>query len=164
MNTDKVILYHGSAYDQNELMPGIRRSGKLVQWDETESNDYLYATTSKSTAIDLGFCSKIEKLYDINRCTIHGNEIKITFDSAKIPSKSEIEHFKIFLYSIELDNHWIKNLNPHNKLVTEYKTKSTIKSTILSKEQVDMKEWLKDKKLILIPTMTFSSLPRYLTW
>jgi len=161
---NEIILYHGSGYNQNELMPGYKRSGKLVQWDETESNEWLYATTSKATAITLGFCSKIEKIYDVKRCVTHGNEIKITFYNNRVPSKSELERLQVYLYTIEFDNNWVSNSNKHNKLTTEYKTKSTIRSTIISKEQVDMKEWLKDKRITLISGSVGKPLPHYLTW
>jgi len=53
------MLFHGSGFDQSELMPGFYRSGNLVKWDETESNMFLYTTTEREVAIGQGFASTV---------------------------------------------------------------------------------------------------------
>ena len=71
------VLYHGSLYKQNELMPGFKRSGKLVQWDGIENNTYLYATTDQLEAISLGLGSALEKELDSRRFATFDNNIVV---------------------------------------------------------------------------------------
>jgi hypothetical protein len=42
---------------------------------------------------------------------------------------------------------WVKNDNAHNKLLTEWKTQSTIMAGIICQEQVDQVAWLAPKRL-----------------
>jgi hypothetical protein len=61
------ILYHGSGFKHSELKPGIQHSGVKVEWDKTESNEYLYADEIKENAISMAFASAIEKKYELVR-------------------------------------------------------------------------------------------------
>lgn len=146
------ILYHGSGFDQDELMPGFLRSGKLTQWDETESNEWLYTTTSKEEAISMAFASMIEKTYDSTQYETQGNRIRIRFPMEVTPSETELKKLQLFLYKIRLDeaDGWVKNANEHNQIKTEWKTKSIIDKNIVGKEQIDLVKWLSTKKLVLL--------------
>lgn len=141
-------LYHGSLYKQNELMPGFKRSGKLVQWDGIENNTYLYTTTDKAEAISLGFGSALEKTLDSRRYATYDNNIVVYF-IGDLPDPQELLKFMIYVYTIrfkESDN-WIKNDNPLNNIETEWITKSTIRN-LAKCEQVDVRKWLADKNLL----------------
>lgn len=141
MSNTPHLLYHGSRFEQPELMPGFLRSGELVKWDETESNEYLYTTTDKNTAYELGFASSLEKEFDIDRFHVHKGVIIIQTQE-RITDKM-LEQLPVFIYTIPFlrEDCWHKNSNDHNGLDTEYKTKNTI-DNIHSCEQLDVKKWL----------------------
>jgi hypothetical protein len=147
----KTILYHGSGFDQDELMPGFLRSGKLVQWDQTESNEWLYTTTDKQEAISQAFASMIEKTYESMGYATHGNRIEIQFPKEVAPSVEELKKLQLFLYTIRLEDEdgWVKNNNEHNQIKTEWKTQSIIDRNIIHKEQIDLAGWLANKQLDL---------------
>ena len=142
------LLYHGSRYQQNELMPGFKRSGRLVRWDETESNEFLYTTSDRAAAIELGFASSIEKEFDIDRFHVDENKIQIQTD--KPLSLYRLKQVPLFLYTISFEDRdgWIKNRNTNNGLCTEYKTKNTIHA-IVSCERIAVPAWLEQYKLEL---------------
>lgn len=144
-NGDAVLpkkLYHGSAYQQAELMPGFKRSGQLVEWDKTENNKFLYATTDKDSAIELGFASSIEKKFRLNRFKSNGKALLIETSDVSL-TVSELNKLEVFLYTLTLSasDGWVKNSNEHNGLLTEFKTDKTITSIEICKK-VDIKEWL----------------------
>jgi len=153
-NEDKPLpkLYHGSMFSQNELMPGYKRSGELVQWDKTESNAWLYATTEESMAILLGIVSAWEKTFDMTFSKIEedkkiiyaefGTEIKKITDLMDVP---------VYLYEIAKrdEDKWVKVNNPYNNIDTEWKTQSTIKDAIVSKKQVNVANILSKFRLIV---------------
>jgi hypothetical protein len=159
-------FYHGSGYDQKELMPGIKRSGKLVRWDETESNEWLYATTDMQEAIGQAFASMMEKQHGIMRYKAHGNVIELTVPDNRIPPRGEIEKLQLYLYTLANlpQDRWVKNDNAHNKLLTEWKTQATITNGILSREQVDLAGWLAPKKLKYNFDDEEQGRPAYLAW
>lgn len=155
-------LYHGSAYEQNELMPGFLRSGELVEWDKEESNKYLYATTDREKAIELGFASSVEKQYPMDRFTAKDNSLHFVIDAKKLPTLNDLSKVPVYLYEIEYDTDsgWIKNHNPHNNMITEFKTDQVIESSmILRRIKIDLKNWLKQKKV----TIT-SPRPSFMNW
>lgn len=153
-----IKLYHGSGYDQDELMPGFKRSGKIVRWDKTESNEWLYVSSTMEEAIAMGLASVIEKTYNIARYNTSGNEITIEIEHGRIPTPQEIERTAVYLYTIAYQPEvWVKVGNAHNGSTTEYKTKETIKDAILSKEQIDLKTWLSRKTLKIVPPGSISS-------
>jgi len=141
-------LYHGSGYKHPELKPGIMHSGELQKWDKTESNEWLYATTLMEEAIAQGFASVIEKHWDLSRFQSASNEITITIDGP-LPSERELQSLQVYLYKIDWDQTmWVKVDNLHNGMSNEYKTKSVIGSKMIdSCELVDLKDWLKGKKV-----------------
>lgn len=145
------LLYHGSGFDQDELMPGFLRSGKLVKWDETESNEWLYTTTDKQEAISQAFASMIEKTYESTAYSTEGNRIRIVFPKEVTPSVAELKKLVLFLYTIRLEDSdgWVKNNNEHNQIKTEWKTQAIIDRHIVHKEQIDLHAWLANKQLDL---------------
>lgn len=169
------LLYHGSRFKQDELKPGFLHTGVLVEWDKTESNKFLYATSVLSTAWELGFASSIEKEFDIDRFHVHKGKIAIqTPESIKI---EDLEKIEVYLYTIHYrdEDGWTKNFNEHNNIDTEYKTKQTIRS-IESCTKLDVRKWLcnydvtieknlpkieegKNKQVVLE-----SNIPIYLKW
>lgn len=142
-------LYHGSAYDQKELMPGFKRSGVLVKWDGTESNEFLYVTTDRTEAISQACAHILEKQYDSIHYKTNHKEIRVKLDGKHRPSRNELARFTIFLYVIHFDAHdgWLKVNNQQNGLTTEWKTTKTIDKNIINVEKINLKEWLEDKEL-----------------
>lgn len=141
-------LYHGSLFEQKELMPGFKRSGKIVKWDQTESNVYLYATGVEDTAIELGFASAIEKIFDVTHFRCQGNRIEIE-TSAPI-TKAALANVVVYLYKIAYkeDDNWKKNDNKNNGMTTEYKTHKDIYA-IERCEKVDITKWLQRFKIFV---------------
>lgn len=142
------VLYHGSAYWTNELKPGFEHTGIEVQWDETESNRFLYATTERETAIELGLASAIEKAYTLNSYQTRGNAIMINCDQ-KITVK-DLYDLEVWIYTIQPGpkENWSLNKNPHNGLSTEFKTDHTVRS-IRAVDRIDIKKWLRNKDVII---------------
>lgn len=137
------VLYHGSGFKHDELKPGIMHSGKLVKWDKTESNEWLYATTVKEEAIRLGFASSVEKKYPLDRFNWDGKTLLMTFSGHK-PTVTQLSDLDLFLYTIHWDKDiWKKVNNQHNNIDTEYKTKSIIRPNAIElREQIDIALWL----------------------
>jgi len=140
-------LYHGSGFKQTELKPGFAHTGELVNWDRYESNDYLYASSHKNSAILLGIVSAWEKKFPISRTKIDepGRQIRLEFED-KVPSPDDLNRVDAWLYTIARDDAadgWVHNHNPFNNIKTEYKTKSTIKKNILSIEKINIESTLK---------------------
>lgn len=142
------LLYHGSLYQQTELKPGFRHTGKVVSWDKTESNMFLYVTSDKDTAIELGFASAIEKMFNVTHFRSVGNTLSIETDQPiTLQSLAEVT---VYLYAIRgLDKDgWLKNDNKNNGITTEYKTDRTIMA-IDSCVIVDIADWLKTRTIEL---------------
>ena len=138
------VLYHGSAFKQDELMPGFRHSGKLVTWDKYESNAFLYATTEKEQAKLLGIMSGIEKKYSLKhtRFDVNQKTIDLTFDG-RHPHVDDIMASPVYLYTIPLNEQWKRVNNPVNGIDTEYKTSATIKE-LLDVQTLDVPSILAD--------------------
>jgi hypothetical protein len=155
------VLYHGSGFNHTELKPGYKRTGKLVSWDVIESNKFLYATTDRNTAIELGFASAIEKKYLLDRFNNTDSELIIQLSDEKLPSINDLLGIDIYLYEISFDEEdgWVRNVNEHNHLTTEYKTEKTIKSNLIKVDKIDMESWLKHKRIKI-----FGKKPGYHSW
>lgn len=140
-------LYHGSMYNQKELMPGFKRSGVEVKWDKTESNHFLYATTERSIAENLGFASAIEKKFHLK--SFHCKGDTLVAESDLNLTMEDLASLEVHIYTIEIkpDDNWVKNNNEHNRMDSEYKTKNTIEN-IEKTEPLNIVEWLKNKKVI----------------
>jgi hypothetical protein len=143
-------LYHGSGFDQDELKPGIKHTGKLVKWDQTESNEWLYATSSMEEAIAQGFASVLEKHFKVSRYKSDGDDLYIEIEAGRVPSVAEMKALDIWLYTIEWHDCWRHVNNAVNGLVDEYKTQETIKDSILLKEKIDTAKWFSGKKVRVV--------------
>ena len=141
-------LYHSSGFKANDLRPGIAYTGKKVEWDHGESNEWLYATTDRSAAIDLGIASALEKKFRLDRYQTDAYEIVIT--SPDRIHLDDLKELKVYLYTIDFSgaDGWVKNDNAHNHLDTEWKTKKTVSYSEV--EQVDVEEWMRGKKINII--------------
>lgn len=119
-------LYHGSLYKQTELMPGFKRSGELTVWDGVETNQNLYATTDKQSAILLGIGSGVEKTFGSNRFIELDGNIWI-FTDTEISFNKFLE-MELYVYTIPFraQDGWVHNNNPYNNIDTEWKTTKTI--------------------------------------
>jgi len=143
-------LYHGSGYKQDELKPGFMHSGELVEWDKTESNEWLYATELMEEAIAQGLASTIEKSFKLCRYQSSGNEVTMIFEG-KAPTRQEIDLLEVHLYKIDwVKNMWVSVDNLHNGMVNEYKTKHIIEAGMIdSCNLVDIRHWLSRKKVVI---------------
>lgn len=144
MDTPKV-LYHGSLYKQNELMPGFKHSGELTVWDGVETNQSLYATTDPKAAALLGIGSATEKTFESDRFITTEDGI---FIFTKVPL--DIEKFLemvIYRYTIPFrpTDGWVKNDNKYNNIDTEWKTVKTIRG--ISVKQLNIRAILKGMKV-----------------
>lgn len=147
-------LYHTSAYRTDTLRPSYQITGELVEWDETESNKFLYASADKAASIDQGFASLLEKLYALKRYVSNDKQITIYLYNKTIPKIEELYSKIIYLYIIDYDigDGWVKVNNEHNNMKDEYKTSNIVPSeSILNIEEINVKKWLGDKKVVFIP-------------
>lgn len=145
------FLYHGSMYKQDELMPGFKRSGKLVKWDGCEDNTWLYATPDKREAMMLGVSSAIEKKFDnLKRWSQGNNTIEIEFYSNP-PTIEQIYRLQVYLYTLggDKDDGWMANYNQQNGMAEEYKTQATIRDNLARCEEIDIRELLKGFKITI---------------
>ena len=145
-------LYHGSKYSHAELMPGYKRVGKKITWDHTESNEFMYATTSKDDAIGMGLASTVEQSYLIDRFQHHDNVIRITISEGEPPTVEWLLKLQIYVYTIKFDSRdgWEKVNNQYNNMDGEYRTKRAIKSNVEQSNIIQMMEWLKGKQVIIL--------------
>lgn len=158
-----MLLHHGSKYNHVELMPGYKRTGEKINWDETESNDYLYATTSADDATGMALASTVEQSFQLDRFQHHDDKITITVSSeGELPTLEELLKLQVYVYTIKFDpkDGWEKVKNQHNNMDGEYRTKKNIKSNIESTKVVKMANWLKNKKVTIIR----SKKPQWLNW
>lgn len=146
-------LYHGSAYEQEELMPGFKHSKVPVYWDKYESNTYLYTTTHRDSAILLGFSSAVEKHYDLSYTHLdeQSRRIVLEFSGNTPPTLKELLQIDVFLYTISVrEGVWLKCNNPFNNIDSEWKTKSTIPAgDIISREKIDLPKILENYQITI---------------
>lgn len=143
-------LYHGSMYKQDELMPGFKRSHKLVQWDGCEDNTWLYTTASRNEAMLLGLSSAIEKIGGLKHYKHSEKDRTIDIEFYEKPmALAEIYRLPVFLYTIsaEKSDGWMANYNTQNGMVNEYKTQQTIQGNIAHAEPVDIRSLLEGWKV-----------------
>lgn len=126
----KSFIYHGSYYDTVILKPSFKHTNELVTWDETESNKYLYSTTDKWLAITMGLASALSQIgILVDEFSVEDNVIYIAAD-VKVTQSILRDITHIYLYTLELNNDWVKVNNEHNGVDTEYKTDKTIENII----------------------------------
>ena len=145
------MIYHGSCYLKDKLMPGFERASVLMRWDQFESNKFLYATIDREQAIAQAFVDAVDKRYPLSQIVIGSDEIALKFSDYKLPSKLELSALDVYVYHIpfdreDLENPWIQNLT-ENGSNHEHKTEQIIRD--FEVEKVNLEEWMHSKKLIL---------------
>lgn len=156
-------LYHGSVYEQTELKPGFDHTGVLIEWDGTESNKNLYATTSRAEAISQAFASVLEKKFKSIHYKTRGKSIEVKVLGKTRPTKVDFSKIEIFLYTLVYDEKdgWRKVSNAQNGLDNEWKTTRTLGADKIKRmEKIDLNDWLADKRL----NIAFESAPIYADW
>lgn len=145
-------LYHGSAYKQEELMPGFKRSGELVKWDGTESNEWLYSADDKTEAIMLGISSAIEKKFPLDRYSYDEKRKTLTIEVSGELQKKDILDLTVWVYTIKADSDdgWMANWNVRNGMNGEYKTQRTIDKNIVRCEHVNIAEVLRHTQIKIV--------------
>jgi len=146
-------LYHGSAYKQNELMPGFERSGELVQWDGTEDNTWLYTADDKTEAIMLGISSAIEKKFLLDRYSYDEKRKTLTIEISDPDfSKKDILDLTVWIYTIKADNDdgWMPNWNKQNNMNGEYKTQRHVDQNLVKVEHVDIHQILRNTTIKIV--------------
>lgn len=164
-------LYHGSAFKHSELKSGFAHTGELMNWDETESNKFLYASTVESDALDQAFASEVERRYQtLKFVSTEDGHVTVYLKDEKLPPRSEIESIVAYVYVIKylVADGWTKNNNEHNNLATEWKTPSTVPASSIKKiKEVRVGEMLLKKKLLKFITpnkLTLETLPGWSGW
>jgi hypothetical protein len=158
------VLYHGSAFLHKELKPGFERTRRVRRWDELENNHFLYASTDKEATIEQGFASSIEKKYGLDRFTsTDKKELRIDSPYPKL-TMQKLSELKVYVYTIipQPDQHWVKNNNPFNNILTEWKTERNIKEA-LTVEEINTAEWLKTQ-LVTIESSSHNRPPTFMRW
>ncbi len=146
-------LYHGSGYQHTELKPGIHYTGKKVEWDKTESNEWLYATTLMEEAISQGLASVVEKHFAMKSFKASGSTLEFVFDGVA-PKHEELLELTVYLYKLDWHKDiWVQVNNLHNGMTNEYKTKEIIPATMIDHcAPVDLKTYLSRKTVVLSST------------
>lgn len=138
-------LYHGSMYQQSELMPGFKRSGQLVKWDGCEDNTWLYATADREEATLLGISSAIEKQAGLKRYSHVAGSKVINIEFYENPmTVDQIYRLPVHLYTLKGDKSdgWMANFNATNGMVSEYKTQQTVTGGVVRTEAIDVRNFL----------------------
>lgn len=139
------FLFHGSKFKQEELKPGFKHTGEEVNWDKYESNHWLYATSAKDEAILLGIASAAEKEMETNRFRYDLSKRSIRFNTDKPIPITSLNKLEVYVYTIRgnVSDKWIKNINPHNDIKTEWKTEATVSDNIVSVEKINVESYLR---------------------
>lgn len=124
------VLLHASLYQNPFLMPGINYTNKKITWDDTESNEWLYAGVNERDVLLQGYSAYLEKKYNAVSVKMRPSKVIITLES---PVEIIIPP-TIYLYIIHpgKDDGWRPVGNKINKDFDEYKTNKKIKYTTVS--------------------------------
>ena len=125
MSTQPLKLYHGSRFLTTLLKPGFEHTGRLIKWDHTEDNTWLYASTIKEEAQLNALASALEANYGATRIAFDSKQVSVY--SARRIIEEEVRRIKVCVYTLRLTSDWIKVNNEHNGSDTEYKTRANIK-------------------------------------
>lgn len=138
-------LYHGSAFKSTNglLIPGFEHTGELVEWDLTESNKFLYFTTSERSAIELGLMSALEKAYLLDRVQI-GDDKTFTIVSPTKINRKKVMEVNVYLYVLDMSSVQgvVKVHNEHNQMKDEYKTDKSV--PFVSVKKIDIETYFSD--------------------
>lgn len=146
-------------------MPGYLRSGEIVRWDKTESNEWLYASTDREVATILGLASAAEKKWHTERFSHVGSTLFFQFDAQTDVKFEDLLGLELFVYHIEpkQEHEWLKNNNLHNKIQTEWKTKKTIDS-FKSVSEVKVSELIKSYHVYINNQPVHKNRAVFLNW
>lgn len=114
-------LFHGSRFNHRVLSPAIKHTGTKVEWDDTESNEWLYATSEENDAVLFGLFSYIEQTSPIEGLHLDGKEV--TLDGEPV----NLDGIVIFVYTLDKTDDWTLVNNDVNGYAEEYKTKSDVR-------------------------------------
>lgn len=148
-----MLIYHSSKYEHEVLRPAFKHTGVEVRWDETESNHYLYAAKSRDDVIDMGLASALEQSFKISRVQTRDNRIDITVEKGEpLPTREDLLNITLYLYTIfkAPEDGWEAVNNRFNNMSDEFKTKNDIQSNIRKVEKIQMKEWLRHRKVTVL--------------
>lgn len=140
-----MYLYHGSKYKHRELKPGFMWTGEEKNWDQTESNRFLYATKARDAAIDMGFASALEQDFLLKRIQTRGNRVVITIESGPMPTRDDLKKIVVYVYKIDKKDAdgWQEVNNRFNNMAEEYKSDKNIPaSSIVQTQEIKMADWL----------------------
>lgn len=145
-------LFHGSPWKTDDLKPGFLRTGKLKEYDQTESNRYLYATDQIDEAVFQGFCSLLERHYDIASFHSEGKLIEIRMDSFVLPTIAAVSWLELWCYHIVTleEDGWERVNSEQNPGYPEYRTQSTIPPARCRAVPVDLKAFLAKHRITVI--------------
>jgi len=148
-----VLIYHSSKYEHEVLQPAFKHTGVEVQWDQTESNHYLYAAKSRDDVIDMGLASALEQSFKVNRVQTRDQNITIVIENGAVsPTREDLLGIVVYLYTIfkAPEDGWEAVNNRFNNLADEFKTKNDIQRNIRKVEKIEMKEWLRHRKVTVL--------------
>lgn len=137
-------LFHGSIYLTNTLRPGITYTCIKQEWDETESNEFLYASTIKQEAINNAIAHYCETNFIVDRISFDDKSFTIYTPN---PKDIIISNVVVYLYTITSGTWELVN-NQYNGSNTEYKTKDFI--AVNTPETISNP--LKNKKVVIKAT------------
>jgi hypothetical protein len=143
-------LYHGSAHLAHAaIMPGFMHTHKLVEWDGTENNKFLYATSDRQTALDQAVASLLENRWSLVRFKSDGSRIELWFDGEAVPTKEQLSAEKIWVYTIAPKplHRWVKVNNKENNLDDEWKTAEVV--VFSARQEVSVGDWLKGEHITI---------------
>lgn len=138
------VLYHGSRFKSTELKPSFLVTGKLVEWDGTESNRFLYAGTDKDLAIMMAAAAQAESQGAVEIHTTP-TEFVALWDGSR--PRSALFHLTIYLYTLNVlpEDNWVKVNNPNNPDVDEYKTQTTFSNKRFMVQIINWDDWCESK-------------------
>lgn len=132
----ELLLYHGSAYrETKELKPGFMHTGVLQQWDQTETNEWLYFTSDAREAKLQALAGAIAKKYLLDQFQYDMGKKSLTVRLTKRPEDPDIHKVsrdiftaRMYMYVLRAKNipGLVANNNPHNGMKTEYKTRQVV--------------------------------------
>lgn len=146
-------VYHGSKFDNGglPLVPGIAHADEETIWDGGfESNRFLYACSSASSALLLGISSMTEKELNTSGLKYDHESKQIDFifleeDLLTVHDlKEKLKDVTTYLYTILVKpaHGWVENKNFLNNIEGEYKTLGSIPDSDYVKSEIKVLEWL----------------------
>lgn len=121
---EQLKLYHGSRFLTAVLKPGFEYTGRVIKWDHTEDNTWLYASTSKEEAQLNALASSLEANYGATHISFDSTQVSV--GSTRRIREEEVRRIRVCVYTLLLTPDWIKVNNEHNGSDTEYKTRSHV--------------------------------------